>query len=106
MFLSWWSAVVERLSKWLRSRGNLALDSTSLQLYALGPALLFLAALACIKAEVSSRALFWIAAVASAVLGATYYLALLKAYTRQRGKFYRREVHPRLSREYREKPDQ
>ena len=94
-------SVVGILSDWLDRRGDLM--TVGARIFQLGPLLVVGAALTFIWNEVSSGVVFWIAAAASASACLVYYVAFLKAFARQRERFYQREVRPHLSREYRDR---
>ena len=90
--------LVRRLSRWLDGQGDLMLASN--RLFSFGPFVTFAALLTFVRTELSMGAWFWLVAAACACFCAVYYVAFVKALVRQRERFYRREVRPKLGREY------
>lgn len=93
--------VIRTLSGWLDRRGDLM--TVGARILQLGPLLLVGAVLTFIWNEVSSGVVFWIGVAASVFACLIYYVAFVKAFARQRERFYQREVRPHLSREYRDR---
>ncbi len=92
--------VIRTLSDWLDGRGDLM--TVGARIFQLGPLLVIGAVLTFTWNEVSSGIAFWIVAAAGVSACLIYYVAFLKAFARQRERFYKRHVSPHLSREYRD----
>jgi hypothetical protein len=93
--------VIRTLSNWLDRRGDLM--TVGARIFQLGPLIAVGVVLTFIWRGVSSGVAFWIVAAASMSACLVYFIAFVKAFARQRERFYQREASPHLSREYRDR---